>query len=271
MYRSLLAGCTSLLLIPVLALPGASAEPQRKVVKIGVILPLTGSTATYGKDAQRAIPLLERTLNERSSRFTYQFIFEDGHCGKGSAATTAAHKLLHVDNVDGLVVGCSGEMLQVGPLAERAKTVAICFACSHPDVKNLGEYNFRTYVDIERGIENISKLMEENYGKQIAILTEENAFTMGIKKLLLKYLPDDIVFVDDFAADEADLKPLLLKAEGKGPVAYYLNPASPRAYQTLIKQMRQLGINKPVYSYHQPGDRTSLEILGQLQEGVGLP
>ena len=258
----------------------AFADTQRQLVKLGVIAPLTGSFTVYGSDVRRSIPILEAQLNQSSTQYTFKIIIEDGRCGVGNAAITAAQKLINVNGVEFLSVGCSGEILQVGPLAQRSGVLATCYACSHPDVKNLGDRIFRTYVDIENGVSTMAELLNrelpgeltgelsgELSGK-LVILTEENAFTIGIHELLEKELGDKIGYTEQFAVDDTDFNTMLVKARSTNPAAYYLNAASPRTYQTLFKQLRALGIKEPVYSYHMPGDKDSLKLLGWRQNGV---
>lgn len=253
-----------LILICLSAFSRASAE----TVKIGVILPLTGNQAVYGIDAQRAVDLLAPDGVLQRGNYNFKFILEDGQCGVGNSAVTAAHKLINVDRAKFLVVGCSGEILQAGPLAERAKVIAIGFASSHPEVSTLGDYVFRTYVDIRKAVALISDLMLKENSGRVAVITEESSFTLGIKKELLDNLGSRLAVAEDFHVDEVSFNTLLARVRTKKPSAYYLNTASPRTYLNLFKQMRELGINEPVYSYHAPADLSVLEALGERQDGV---
>ncbi len=238
------------------------------MVNVGIVAPLSGSTALYGQDPSRILLIYEQLLAKQLTRFKYQFRFEDGRCGEGHAAATAAQKLINLDKVRFLVLGCSGEVLQVAPIAEKNKVVAIGYAASHPDIKALGDYIFRTYVDIEQGVSLVIRHMKQSGTKRLAILTEANAFTAGIRKLLEAQAPDLIQFDDEFKADESDFRTLILKAKATNSDAWYLNVANPKSYQNLVRQVKQLDVKATIYSYHQPLDPSSLQTLGDLQEGV---
>ena len=239
-----------------------------ETVKIGVIIPLTGNQAVFGLDARRTINILAPDGFLHRGDYSFQFLVEDGQCGIGNRATSAAKKLINVDGVKFLVPGCSGEAFQAGPLAEKANVLSICFACGHPDIRELGEFNFRTYADLNKAVHLIAKLMKEESRGGVAVLTEESSFTLGIKDELLKVLGIDATFYEDFHVDEVSFQSLLVKARANKPGAYYLNTAGPRTYQNLYRQLRQLGIKEPVYSYHSPADSDVISSLGSAQDGV---
>lgn len=256
------------LYIALLSFCGFPRAVYSEEVKIGLILPLTGNQSVYGIDARRAAELLQSGDYLKSKKHSYKLILENGECGMKNAAVTAAQKLINVDKAKFLVVACSGETLQVGPIAEKAEVITIAFASSHPDVKQLGEYVFRSYVEITKGVSLIAKLMKKEKKKRIAVLTEESAFTLGIKSDLKRFLGDSISFTADFHADESDFRTLLLRAKSRTPDAYYLNTASPKTYQALFNQVRQLGITDAIYAYHAPADPDVLKGLGKLQDGT---
>lgn len=239
-----------------------------ETVKVGVIMPLTGNQAVFGIDAVRMLNIIAPDFNLKRKKFTFQFILEDGKCGIGNSASTAANKLIHIDKVRFLVLGCSGEVLQTAPIAEKAGVLAIGFAAGHPDIRDLGDLIFRTYVDLNKAVHLIAELMSNEIGSDIAILTEDSPFTIGIKNELLNVLGKRVVFYDDFHADETSFQSLLVKARAAKPRAYYLNTAGPRIYQNLYLQLRHMGIKEPVYSYHSPSDSDVLKNLGALQNEV---
>ena len=69
-------------------------------IKIGVVLPLTGSVSSFGKSGQNGIKLLEDQVNKAGgiNGRNIKFIFEDDE-GKADVATTVGTKLISNDNV----------------------------------------------------------------------------------------------------------------------------------------------------------------------------
>lgn len=251
-----------------LAVASVEAHEKRMEIRIGIIAPLTGGLAERGVDIQRTIELMTPYLNRRSEKYKFRFIIDDGKCGIGNSSTTIANKFIHVDRVTFLLTACSGETLQVGPIAELNKVVNFAVLSMHQDVKTLGDYIFRTYVDVERGIKLFPEFYEKKGIKKVALITEENAFTEGIKGLLEQHLGDRIISSEYFAPDSGDLRSIILRAKAKKPDAYYLNAAAAKTFSTLVKQLKQLGISSPLYTYHMPEDPSVVKALGEQLEGI---
>ena len=86
--------CAMLLLIVAATSASAESAPpsgSKNTISIGVIAPLTGSTAYLGADAQLVLPALAELVNKQGARYDYRFIIEDGRCGAGNSQS-AQHK-----------------------------------------------------------------------------------------------------------------------------------------------------------------------------------
>ena len=106
----------------------------KETIRIGIIAPFTGDAAVYGQSEKNAIDLAveEINLNGGIDGRLIEVIYEDGKCN-GMDATTAAQKLINVDNVDIILGGtCSGETLAIAPLAEAPDTSVILTGYSVP-------------------------------------------------------------------------------------------------------------------------------------------
>ena len=229
-----------------------NSSEQSPPVKIGVIVPLTGGLALRGDDVSRLLPILESHLAASALSHKYKFVIEDGKCGAGSATTSAAMKLINYDKVKFLITGCSGETLQAGPIAEKNKVLVIGVLSLHQDIKKLGDYIFRTFVDLEKSFREFAAYMDSQCDGKIAILTEENAFTFGVRDFFLKHLGSKVVFADDFPADSADFSTLLAKANSKGATGIYLNVMSEGTLANLVNQTRRKNLRQRLFSYNMP-------------------
>ena len=245
----------------------ATAEAIREVVKIGVIAPLTGGEAQTGDDIVKTLKLQANWYNSTSTKYQYELFIEDGKCGAGNLAITAAGKLLEADRVDFLITSCSGETLQVAPLANRKKIIQVASWSSHKDVKTAGDYTFRTFVDIERGIFKLSSLIKEQH-KQIVILAEDITFTVGVGELLRTDLKDKVAYFDFFPYDQIDLRSLLLKAKSKNPDAYFFAAASTKTQIAILKQAQELGINEQIYGFYFPEYPEVINAIGPHLDGL---
>jgi len=141
--------------------PSAANSPQ--MVEIGVIAPLAGPSATIGEEMTRTLNLLADDAKVKSGKFAYHFVFEDGKAAVDSSPTSAVQKLIIVNGVKFFIVATSGEIMQVGPLAERQDLIMITPYATVPDVKKLGDRVFRTAIDVERGTDLLSQYLQ-NHG-----------------------------------------------------------------------------------------------------------
>ncbi len=236
---------------------------------IGAAMPLTGDLALYGDDARRVLQLYLKQHNSNpETKYKYRIVLEDGGCGIGSKTSSAIQKLQSVDKVKFFILGCSGEVLQASPIVKRAGGLMIGFAASHPDIKKLGKHSFRTYVDMEKGIARLLAQVERDLDQGVVIITEENSFTLGIKKILEEKLGEKVVLAEDFLPGETNFRSSFLKAKQLGAGAWYFNAAGPKGFIEMFRQKEELSITAKVYGYYHPGDSDVLNVLGTQLDGV---
>jgi len=248
------------------ACTSAFCAEAEETVSIGVIAPLTGSNASRGIEISRTIAVFQGLLRNRKTKYDYRFVIDDGKCGLGGSATTISQKFINVDHVKFIVTGCSGETIQAGLIAEKAQVLTVGVLASDPAVRNLGDYVFRTYPDLERGIKEISRNMTAAGHQRIAVLTEDLPFTLSIEKMLHENLGQLVVFREQYATETNDFLALLTKLRALKPSALYFNCASAQTLANLVNQSRALGLNQPVFSYFVAGERQFLDAAGANSE-----
>jgi len=156
----------------------------------------------------------------------------------------------------------------VAPIAERSKVIVMGVVSSSPDIKSAGDYIYRTYPDITQGTLLLSNYLNSKNIDRVSLLTETNSFTVSIKNELTNLLDTKVVFTQDITPDETNYRSTLLKSKAAKPKAYYLNMSSPPSYQNILKQIKQMGIKEPLFTFYSPGNKSSLENLGPLQNGI---
>lgn len=237
-------------------------------ITIGVIAPLTVSNVDSGQEIVRTIEILEEQLASEKLNNHYKFKFEDGKCGVGNSATTATQKLMNIDGVKFIIAGCSGETIQAGNLGQQRKVVVIGVLASDPAVRELGDFVFRTYVDIEQGIAEISRKILSDGNYRVAILTEQIPFTQKIESLLVKNLGTHIVMKEDFSPGSVDFNSLLSKAKGLQVDALYLNGATPQTVGSIVNQAHAHKMKQSQYTYFMPASKAFRELTGVRGNGI---
>ncbi len=86
-------------------------------LKIGVILPITGKTASLGETSRNLMEMAKKDLQVQYPNSHVEIIVEDG-AGDSKTSVTAAQKLIEVDKVQALYVMLTGPTLATLPLAQ---------------------------------------------------------------------------------------------------------------------------------------------------------
>lgn len=192
-----LSGCTA---------PTTSTVAQEHTpIKIGVIAPLSGPAATIGEDAVHAYTLAIEKFNTSQSKYTAELVIEDGKCN-GKDATSAAQKLVNIDNVKVIIWGvCSSETLAAIEVTQPAHVVLLSPASSSPEISKAKDFVYRFYNDLTQSEVLANYLSKSNLNK-IAIIAENTDYAVGLKNALKQRLdPQAAVIEQDFNTEEKDL------------------------------------------------------------------
>ncbi|MPT38201.1 MAG: amino acid ABC transporter [Achromobacter sp.] len=150
-------------------------------VRVGVILPLSGPSATIGEDVRRAVELAVEDINKaggiKGQRF--EAIIEDS-AGNPTTGLGAARKLISVDKVP-VVLGeySSGITLPMAQYVVGENTVHINIASTSVKVRELGASSFNLVGLEDRGGEFAAK---DSYAvglRKVAIIAPNNAHGQG--------------------------------------------------------------------------------------------
>lgn len=225
----------------------SKAPKDKPTIKIGVSIPLTGDVAVLGQGAKNA--LLMSQANLKNTKYNYEFVFEDDQFKPAVGATTA-NKLIGVDNVSVLLSFGSPVGNVVSPITEKAKVPHLNFFASDPAIAN-GDYNFLhytpPYVDTDLFVKELNKKGIKNL---VLFEIADNPGAAAITKALEKSIAGtDIKIVANkkFNTGTRDFRTLIREAKDINSDVYVLQASSPEL-ETLYKQMKELGVNKPVTS-----------------------
>ena len=257
---------------------GANQKSSDKgIIKIGAILPLTGEgTPDQGQASQKAITLAIDEINAQGgiNGKKVEAIFEDSQC-QAQSGVTAINKLINVDKV-AFIIGdiCDSVTGAIMPIAEANKVVLITPGSTSPAISDAGDYIFRFWFS-ESDLGGM--VADTAYGmgiKKFAILYINNAWGVAQKdgvKTRFEELGGEIVSAQAIDPNSVDYRTEILKAEEKNPEAYYIG-SHPNGLVLAMKRMKELGINKTVFSHGGlVGSTQTLGLGGDFLEGIIAP
>ena len=226
----------SLLCFFALLLPDANAGESKTLPseRCGVILPLTGKVADWGRWAREGIELA--TEDFKSSGV--QFLFEDDQYTPAKTVS-ALRKLIDVDKISCLITLGSATSLAVQNIAEEAKLPMFAGAIS-PKIGQGMQYVFRYYLPVSRQAEALSAEVKRRAYKRLAIITAEHDATLPLSERLVQDKITEIVFDEKFSGDEHAVSPLALRIRATKPDAVFLNLIPPLP-STFARRLRDLG------------------------------
>ncbi len=121
-----------------------SKPEEKEVIKIGVILPLTGNMANQGKKVLNGIKLALENSNNTNS-FFIKLIVEDSQ-GKPDQAVSAYNKISNVNKAN-YIIGdlLSSSTLAIAPLIHKNKQILISPTASSPLLSKYYPFFIRLY------------------------------------------------------------------------------------------------------------------------------
>ena len=232
-------------LMTILILGGCSKK-EADEIKIGAIIPLTGSSAQYGKWMKDALDMACKEINDDGGINGKQLsiIYED-EAGDPKTAASAMQKLADIDRVP-IVFGAfnSGCVLAQAPIAEKTKTPILAEAQS-PRIRDAGDYIFRIQPDSRLYMKYFIPYIYDNLKiHRIAILYVNNAFGSDITDIFTdsyEKLGGKIVYKEAFQQGAIDFKAQLSKIKQLKPEGVFIPAVGEIGY--ILKQSYELGIS----------------------------
>ncbi|MFC1633127.1 ABC transporter substrate-binding protein [Patescibacteria group bacterium] len=241
---------------------------DEETIKIGFIGPLTGPIADPGEYIKNSFELAN-TLNNIVDGKNIEVIYEDGK-GIPAEGVTAATKLLNVDRVDIVVNALSGgSLLAVAPLTEEKEKILISSVSATPAVSEAGDYVFRISSSANLFAEKTALMIKELNYNNIGIIAENTEYAIGWKDSFIERFEGTLTKVETFNTGDVDVKTQLSKVDASNPDVILMLVQSPISAVTLIKQAKEMGIDKQIIGNEGFFARGVVKnLMGDAAEGV---
>jgi len=231
-----------ILAVALIAFGADKPSDKKDVVRIGVILPLSGNNSNLGLPQTEIVKMVENELARTPTKHSYKFIVEDDAM-TGRMTAEAAHKLIYVDHVAAIMTLGSGAGNILSPMASNNKVIHI--SCGSSDAKiTRGPYNYIHWVRPEEEAPIFAKIVTEKFkSKRVVFLVARQQGLMAIAdackaELIKAKVP--AISIDYFNPDERDFRPYLLKIwDQKKPDLFVPMGFSPN-FEIILRQNKQM-------------------------------
>ncbi|MFW6046821.1 MAG: ABC transporter substrate-binding protein [Candidatus Woesearchaeota archaeon] len=199
------------IIVGLLILLSLSCKKETDVIKIGVILPLTGNLSFMGEQERNGMMLAQDEINENGKKVS---LYIEDSKSNAKDGVSAAIKLIKRDKVDLLITSTTGISLAVKPIAEKNNIDLVAY-CQDPDIAKQSDYVTRLYLGLNDEAKAFVGYIESVSDKRIAILYNQvEAWEKIVNNILEPTVTDNnhqLVFKENYPVGKQDLKNIVAK------------------------------------------------------------
>lgn len=237
------------------------------LIRIGVILPLTGDAAIYGKAMKNGIEL---AFKESKIKERIQLLIEDD-MGDKMRATNAGHFLIN-KNVLVIIGGAQSKTADaLIPIIDKYKIPLVTPGASSIDFDKISTNFFRLWPSDSYDGKIMANFITNNLNlDKIAILYTNSKYGVGIKSVFEEVISlnkKKIVFSEPFTEGEKDFRTQLQKIRESKANALFI-PGYFAEVSIILKQIFELNINIKIFGTSSFHDEKLMEYLGNAMDGV---
>lgn len=251
---------------------GTEGAAEGGEVLVGIMVPTTGSEATYGKDMENSFNLAVDQINAAGGvgGKMIKTVTADDACDPQQSAS-AANKLISQGVV--AVVGgyCSGATIPTLTLYNDAKIPFVITAANSSKIADENPGNaFQTNGTAAHQIEKAIEMWNKGGVKKVAIVHQGDGYSEDLAKIAQAEWTaagNEVVALEVMNKGEQDTSALVTRIKAKSPdlvfwTAYFADGG------LLIKQLRQSGYDGKIMAGDGSCSPQLMEIGGTATEGV---
>ncbi len=252
----------------------ASKEPAEPI-KIGAIFAVTGGASFLGAPEAKTVEMMVAEINASGGVLgrPIELIIKDS-AASPEKAISFAKQLIEEEQVTAILgPSTSGETMQIKELCQKAGTPLLSCAAAEAIVEPMASYVFKTPQKDSYVVRWIYQTMREMEISKIGIVAANTGFGNAGKGQLEKYAGEygiDILIGETYDSGATDLTSVLTKLKARG-VEAVVNWSIVPAQSIVPKNMKQLGMDVPLFQSHGFGNIKYVEAAGEAAEGIIFP
>jgi len=263
-------------LVGLLVGPSLRAAETAKTIKIGAIFSVTGPAAFLGAPEEKTARMFIDQLNAKGGLLgaKLELVLKDS-AASSEKTVSFAKQLIEEEKVLAIIgPSTSGETLAIKNLCEENKMLLISCAAAETIVNPVARYVFKTPQKDSQAVIWIYRTMKDKGITKIAVLSSNSGFGAAGKKQLediAKTEGIEIVANEVYDRAATDLTDVLTKVKSAAGVQAVVNWSIEPAQSLVAKNMKQIGLDVPLFQSHGFGNRKYAEQAGVAAEGILFP
>ncbi|MBT3271968.1 MAG: ABC transporter substrate-binding protein, partial [Spirochaetales bacterium] len=253
----------------------AAGGGEPETLKIGAIFAVTGGASFLGAPEAKTAEMVVEKINAAGGidGKMIELIIKDS-AANPEKAISFAKQLIEEDQVLAIIgPSTSGETMQIKEICNEAKVPLISAAANEAIVDPVASYVFKTPQKDSYVVRWIYQTMNDMGIKKIGVVAANSGFGNGGKGQLEKYAPEfgiEIAIAESYDRAETDLTALMNKVKAEN-VDAVVNWSIVPAQSIIPKNMKQLGMDVPLFQSHGFGNIKYAEAAGDAAEGIIFP
>ena len=222
-----------------------NTSQNNDIVRMGVILPLSGNSAVLGEPKKRAFEIAIEQYNAEKERL--QVVFEDNF-GTAAGGTNALNKMLIWNDFDCYYIDLTPVVNACIPIIDSHKVITFA-GTAVAEVTNQSDYLYRIFAGGDQEIQMIVDYLHKNQVKSVFILHTNELFGTSAYQYFEKLyssVEDKIVGVDEYPMNNGDFKSQLAKAKASNAEKIVLLGYG-NEYVTLLKQAKEYSLSPDMF------------------------
>ena len=242
-----------------------------ETIKIGAILPMTGTVAYLGQFESEGISLAMEKVNEEGINGKKLEIAYEDTGGDTKQGVSAYQKLTQVEGINVLLTTESGTTLAIAPLAEEDKAIVFSVAGASSKISDAGDFIFRHNLLPDKEAEYLADVMFNDFGHSkigmIVVNSDSGETYASNLKKAFEEKGGEVVIIEKYEKGAKDYQTQLTKVKAAEPDAVFLFG---HAQETglLLKQAEELGINIPWFGSFAAEEDSLIENAGDSANGL---
>ncbi len=242
------------------------AQTNNEQIKLGAILPLSGSLGLIGKEIQKGMKIANEELNNKK----IEIIYEDNQDFNRKTSVSALNKLIHVDKVVTVFDAVVNTITALSPILNKNNIPGIVVWDSNKKIANLGEYIYAIGFSTElAGKDMAEHAVKKLNSKKVAVISAHDEWSEIIANSFIekyKSLNSEIALHEEVDFNTTDFKTIATKIKLQNIDSVYI-PLFPDSVVAFVRQLKAVNFNGNIMT----GDAVSINEISELgsdSEGI---
>ncbi|MHA1843822.1 MAG: penicillin-binding protein activator, partial [Promethearchaeota archaeon] len=263
MRKGIVFSLVTIFFISLVFFQGCGKKEENEVIKIGILLPLTGNISFIGENFKNGMLL---AYNESDAELKNRIKFDFGdHKNSVKEAVSLFRKYSQDKNIKAIVPTLTSVTNAILPLNEQNPKVLIGSIISGSDMPDKSKWLFRYFLSTNDEVEAMLGYFRENGIKEMGVLYVNDDYGLDAKQTFINQFQGKILLEESYDKNSSDFKNLVPKIKNITNL-YILGYG--QSYGILVKQLRTFGYDGRIFCFSSFSTPVVLESAGEFAQGI---